>query len=258
MLQLELMNFRPAIEFVPFPIGVASNVFESSLYDELAANFPPIDMFEVVERKKDTQYKLNHKNRPVEYADYIRSTPIWREFDETMRSHEFGKLVLDVLEDAGIGFTKNFDLPPLSQALRSAAADILKRKRFPRYPEQLRTRFSFAIYPGCGGYIRPHTDATNTLTTLVVSMNRKDETWNSEWGGDLELCRPIDQLHRFNWKNSFIDFTEVEPIRNIPYLPNQAIFFVKTYDSWHCVRPMTAPPEANAWRKIILLVLETD
>jgi hypothetical protein len=258
MLAMELMNFRPTIEFVPFPIGVASDVFESSLYDELTSNFPPINMFEVVNRKKDTQYKLNHKNRPREFADYIRRTPIWREFDETMRSQEFGKLILDVLEGEGIGFEKSFEVPQLRKALRSAAADILKHRRFPRYPEQLRTRFSFAVYPGHGGYIRPHTDATNTLTTLVVSMNQMNDPWNPEWGGELELCRPINPIHRFNWKNSVLDFSDMEPIQKIPYLPNQATFFVKTYDSWHCVRPMAAPPEAEAWRKIILLVIETD
>jgi hypothetical protein len=86
----------------------------------------------------------------------------------------------------------------------------------------------------------------------------KPGEWDPAWGGELEICKPRDPHKVFNWVNRVGEFDEVEPLHKFPFVPNQCMFFIKTYDSWHCIRPMTAPPEAGAMRRTVTIVIERD
>ena len=77
--------------------------------------------------------------------------------------------------------------------------------------------------PVTGGSIRPHTDAVSKVVTMVIPMLHEGE-WKEEYGGGTSVVWPKDRTRSFN---------------QVPFEPNQCLVFVKTYDSWHAVWPMT-------------------
>jgi len=62
--------------------------------------------------------------------------------------------------------------------------------------------------------------------------------WKTEWGGGLEMNKVTERRLLFNHANQFVDFSEVEPVRTFEFVPNQCVVFVKTHNSYHCVRPL--------------------
>jgi hypothetical protein len=252
-----MTRFEPKIFYVPFPIGVSRGVFADDLYAEMLAQYPPKEIFRHTNRSKDVRYTLNDVRQRDRFLDWVQNRSCWREFYRWIRDPAFAQSVFDALARAGVDLGMRSDGPSLYRQLRQAAGDIVKRRRAPRLPRFVHTRFEFAMLPGDGGYFKPHTDATNTLVTLVITMIGPDE-WNPAWGGELEICKPKDQNKVFNWVNRVAEFAEVEPLHKFPFVPNQCMFFVKTYDSWHCVRPMTASPEAGALRRTLTIVIERD
>jgi len=86
----------------------------------------------------------------------------------------------------------------------------------PHRGAKLSARFEFQMMPANGGHILPHTDTPAKIVTLVVSI--------------------LDIIDTF------------------PFEPNQAVIFVKTFNSWHSVRPMTGP--AEKMRKTLIINIE--
>ena len=50
-------------------------------------------------------------------------------------------------------------------------------------------------------------------------------------------------------------FKEPAVVRTFDYRPNRAVVFVKTYNSWHSIRPMTGP-DPKALRRTLTVVIE--
>lgn len=252
-----LTQFKPDIHFVPFPIGVSRGVFAEDFYENLIATYPPPELFRRTVRGKDDRYTLNDIGQRDRFRGWIGQHAHWREFYDWVRDSRFVQSVFAALAARGVELGVGGQELSFYRQARQALGDVVKRRRVPRLPRFLHTRFEFAMLPGHGGYFKPHTDASNTILTLVITMVRPGE-WNETWGGALEICRPTDPEKVFNWVNHYTEFESVECVHKFPYVPNQCMFFIKTYDSWHCIRPMTAPTEANAMRRTVTVVIERD
>jgi hypothetical protein len=50
-------------------------------------------------------------------------------------------------------------------------------------------------------------------------------------------------------------FDEMEVLDTFPFTPNQAVVFIKTFNSWHSVRPMLGNG-SNAMRKTLTINIE--
>ena len=83
----------------------------------------------------------------------------------------------------------------------------------------------------------PHTDAPTKIVTLIVSMIEEGE-WNPEFGAATDVNRPNDNRFCFNQLNELAAFDDMEVLDTYEFGPNQLILFVKTFNSWHSVRPM--------------------
>jgi len=252
-----MFTFKPTIHYVPFPIGLAENVLADEDYRELARTYPSSDEFVHKNRSKDLRSTFNNRTRKKEFASWINRHSAWKRFHDEVTSNRFAEQVFAVLASHGIRFTEKLQRPPLMTELRKAAGDILKRRQFPVFSRPVRSRVEFGAYPADGGYIKPHTDAPGTLVTLVMPMCEEGE-WSQDWGGELEICKPKKTEDIFNFVNAFGEFDDFTPVTKFAFQPNQAMFFVKTYDSWHCVRPMTAPAGEDKWRKTVVVVFEVD
>ena len=111
------------------------------------------------------------------------------------------------------------------------------------------------MLPAQGGHVIPHTDGAGKVVTLVVSMLDESE-WDPAWGGGTDVNRPKDPTRYFNRLNRQLGFDEVEVLDTFAFEPNQAVVFVKTFNSWHSVRPMTAPDRSRL-RRTLTINIET-
>ncbi len=81
--------------------------------------------------------------------------------------------------------------------------------------------------------------------------------WPVEAGGGLDMNRVTDSRYAYNWKNRIVPWESVEVVETIPFVPNQCIIFVKTFNSLHSVRRMTQTG-SDLLRKTITVVIEQD
>ena len=111
------------------------------------------------------------------------------------------------------------------------------------------------MMPSTGGCIKPHTDSPQKLITLVYSIVSSGE-WKPEWGGGTDVLRVKEPRNSFNHVNRQAEFAEVDVIKTFEFVPNQLVVFVKTFNSWHAVRPMTGenPP---AMRRTLTINIES-
>ena len=219
----------------PFPIGYAKPIMEEGAFRALHADYPPIEIFENIP-KLGNKYSLSERFGPRAYADWINSRLVWREFHRWLKSEAFIDEVLAVLKQHHIdlGYRRGADA-------KTGPGRVLKellRGQIGGASDRLSTRFEFSMLPADGGHILPHTDGTAKIVTLIISMIAEDE-WDPAFGGGTDLNQPKDPRLDFNRLNNQAGFEEMEVLHTYPFEPNQAVIFVKTFNSWHSVRPMT-------------------
>lgn len=231
---LSLSNL--VLDYDPYPIGVATPVIEDSLYAEMIRQFPPIDLFRRSEHH-GRKYLLSKKNNRRQFEDFVATHAVWREFFDYLKSKEFIFRTIDVLRGKGIdlGMTRE------NMSLRGRTLTCLKHLatgHLPSVPPALTARLEFSALPADGGKLLPHTDTAKKMITLVVSMVKEGD-WNPAFGGGTEVLKPTDLSKSFNFLNKQLDFEEAETLKVFEFQPNQAVIFVKTFNSLHGVRPMT-------------------
>ncbi len=250
-----LMHFRYenlTLRYDPFPIGLVKPLLDETTYRELVATYPPVELFKYVP-KIGKKYSLSERYNSKQYAEFIRSTPAWRSFHDWVKSEDFVRQLFSTLRarniDLGYGETHSGG-KRLRRALKSLA-----RLKLPAAEPRLKTRFEFSMLPADGGSVIPHTDAPGKIVTLVVSMIGEEE-WDPAFGGGTDINRPKDPTLTYNQLNRQLDFDQVEVIDSFDFTPNQAVVFIKTFNSWHSVRPMTGAG-TGALRKTLTINVES-
>ncbi len=223
--------------YEPFPIGLAKPLMDADLYGEFVDQFPPVDTFDshAAVGRPGKKYTLSERVNPKAYKAFVQSHPLWREFHRWIKSDEFVYGVIDMLRshDIDLGYRQMPALTRVGKMLKG----FVRGRRSPHL-ERLKARFEFSALPVDGGHVRPHTDLPSKIVTLVISMMR-DSEWNPAFGGGTDVNRPREDSLRYNDLNRTADFEQMEVVHTFDYTPNQAVIFVKTYNSWHSVRPMT-------------------
>jgi hypothetical protein len=247
-----MLSFRNTeFSYEPYPIGVSSNVLEPSIYDRLVASFPPKALFEF-KPSLGNKYSLSEVNNATQYHDFVRSSSNWREFHTYIKDQSFIAFVLDMLRQHFIDLSPPAQLP--ARTLPAKVLQRLLRTGLTRLRSDLSARFEFSMLPAHGGFIKPHTDAPQKIVTLVISMLRPDE-WNSGYGGGTDVMKPRDIRQNYNHLNRYLEFDEVETLGSYPYVPNQCVVFIKTFNSLHAVRPMTGP-KSDLMRRTLTINIE--
>lgn len=236
---------RCTFQYDPYPIAYSESVFPDGLYDELSGEWPDTALFA---HRPDlgNKYALSSLNNAESYRGFIDRSSSWRRFLGHIESPEFVGSILKWLSANNIDLGLHVGVPGVKDVLRG----LLKNRW--TLPTPLSARFEFSMMPAAGGSIRPHTDAPNKLVTLVLSMNRRDE-WDPGWGGGTSVLKPRDPRASFNQTNRWLEFGDVETLHTFPFVPNQCVTFIKTFNSLHCVHPMTG---AGAMRKTLTINIE--
>lgn len=251
---MSYLNFdNLALRYEPFPIGMAKPAMDRALYDQLVAAYPPQELFQYIP-KIGKKYSLSERYHPDKYRDFIAASPLWRDFHRWIKSDAFIAEVVKALKDHHVDLGVERRRKGMAR-LKKFVNNLGKGKLDAGEPG-LSARFEFSMLPADGGSVIPHTDAPGKLITLVVSMVRDGE-WNPAFGGGTEVNRPKDPKLSYNELNRQAEFDEVEALDCYEFTPNQVVVFVKTFNSWHCVRPMTGQGQ-TAMRKTLTINIEAD
>ena len=248
MFSFEGADFR----YEPYPIGFIKPVLEEDFYGALVDSFPPLELFEF-KPEFGNKYTLSEKFHADQYHDYIAKHAPWRELHAWVKSEAFFRSVDEMLRTNYI----DLDIERAHFAGSTVWAWRLRelaKARWPRGDLALRSRFEFSMLPADGGYVTPHTDTPRKIITLVVSMVKNGE-WRPEFGGGTEVNRAKNIRYAFNLTNRYMTFEEAEPLHAFEFGPNQCVVFVKTFNSLHCVRPMTVTG-SEAMRRTLTINIE--
>ncbi len=239
MLSLHLDNLEMAYE--PYPVGIISPVFDTTLYQELLQSFPPLALFQYMPRFGN-KYSLSEKNNRAAYEDYTAGHPAWREFHRYIKSADFIYAVIDMLRDRNVDLGIRRERQGLGYRWRKVLRNI-RHGRLPGTHPPIYSRFEYSVLPAKDGIVVPHTDAPRKFITLVFTMVGDDD-WDETWGGGTDILRCKDPAKTYNYYNQSLDYAECDVLRTVPFRPNQAMLFVKTFNSLHGVRAMTGPEGA--------------
>ncbi len=254
-------DYRKAqFRYDPFPIGLITPVLQHSVYEQLVNTFPNISLFKKMSylgNKNSIKYSLAEMNNGDNYFAYLDSNPIWKNFYNYIKSPAFLYRTLEMLSANKIelGFIRpdqDAEAKPLIKKLKEAIAMKQRGHKLP-----LKTRFEFSVLPADGGQLQPHTDSPGKVITLVISMASSGD-WNPAFGGSTDILKPKDLTRNFNYMNTYLDFDEVEKIDSYAFLPNQAIVFIKTFNSWHSVGPMTGTGSELLRRTLTINIEATE
>jgi hypothetical protein len=236
--------------YEPFPIGLAKPLMDAAGYRDMLAAYPDRELFAYLP-ELGHKYSLSEKNNPKRYQEIV-GRPIWREFHSWLKSDRFIAGVLQALRERHIdlGYKK---LPTPAGRLAKLARNALRGRLDPGRPP-LAARFEFSMLPAAGGHIVPHTDAPGKIITLVVSMVDESE-WDPAFGGGTDVNRPRDPALAYNELNRQARFEDMEVVDSFDFTANQAVVFVKTFNSWHSVRPM-AGNGSDAMRRTLTINIE--
>ena len=229
MFNFDQLKFR----YEPFPIGLARPLMDEGLYREFVQAFPAKEMFadlSVVGYK----YSLSEKSNPRTYRQLVQTRPVWKELHQWIKSDDFLKAVLQALEERHLELGYKVMSPGrrLVRRIGKLAKGHLRSTR-----GRLGARFEYSMLPVDGGHVLPHTDAPGKIVTIIVSI-LDDNEWDPAFGGGTDINRPVDPQYSFNRLNRQGRFEDMEVIDTFDFQPNQAVMFVRTFNSWHSVRPM--------------------
>jgi hypothetical protein len=244
------------LRYDPFPIGLIKPIMEPGLYQQFVDNFPPIEIFESFEElgKRGRKYTLSEKENKKAYSDFVESIPLWRDFHAWIKSDEFPYGVMEMLREHDIDLGYRHVAP--ARRLSRRVKNVFRRRPSPRYVP-LRARFEFSALPADGGHLVPHTDAPTKVVTMIVSILREGE-WDRSFGGGTDVNQPKKECHRFNYVNRLASFDDMEVLHTYEFTPNQAVLFIKTFNSWHSVRPMTGMGSDALRRTLTINIEATD
>ena len=233
---MDYLNYdHLTLRYEPFPIGLAKPAMAPAALRPLVAAYPPQELFEYIP-KIGKKYSLSERNNPDKYRSFVEGSPLWRDFHRWIKSEAFIAGVVAALKQHHVDLGVDRRRKGVGR-LKKLLSNLGKGKLDAGEPG-LSARFEFSMLPADGGSVIPHTDAPGKLITLVVSMVREGE-WDPALGGGTEVNRPKDARLAYNELNRQAEFADVEELDTFEFTPNQAVIFVKTFNSWHCVRPMT-------------------
>ena len=241
------------LRYDPFPIGLAKPLVDVAVYADMLKNYPDRELFAYL-AKVGHKYSLSEKSNPKAYHNHIKAHPVWRDFHGFVKSKSFIKDVVDALAErhVDLGYKK---LPTPAKRLWKLVRN-LSRGTLDAGRPSLAARFEYSMLPAEGGYVIPHTDSPGKIITMVVSMVDEGE-WDPALGGGTDLNKPKDLKLTYNELNRQAEFDEMEVLETFEFTPNQGVIFIKTFNSWHSVRPMTGK-DTDAMRKTLTINIEAD
>lgn len=248
MLNFDLLDMR----YQPYPIGAIRPAMAEDVYAECLRAFPDTELFEYI-GNVGHKFSLSEKYAAKNYKRLIKREPIWKAMHSWVKSSEFLESTFAALSQRDVDL--GYDVPSASQRVQRRIKNF-RRGRGRRH-ERYSARFEFSMLPAAAGSVIPHTDNPEKVVTIVISMVGEGE-WTAGDGGGTDVLRPYDEklsFERLNDRRPACE--EFEILHTFPFLPNQAVVFTKTFNSWHGVRPMTGR-DSQSMRRSLTINIEAS
>ena len=241
------------MRYEPYPIGLVRPLMDENTYPEFADHFPPLDLLvsHADSGRQGEKMALSEKLNGRDYRDFVRADPVWREFHQWIKSDDFLFGLLETLahHHIDLGYRR------MSRVRREVERLIWRaRGKRPSALSRLKARFEFSALSAAGGHLRPHTDSPGKIVTIVVSM-LGDDGWDNSIGGGLDVNHPNTDALQFNDINQKAKFDQMQIVETFPFSSNQGVIFIKTFNSWHSICPMTGS-DATRMRKTLTINIE--
>lgn len=241
------------LRYEPFPIGHMAPMVEPATYAEMLANWPAKELFEHVPRLGD-KYTLSDKCHPAEYRRFVRSMPVWSRFDAWIKGPDFIPEIMQTLLEHHIDLGFRAGVSHTKQTLKNLLA-VVRGRSSHRGARYIAT-WDYQMMPAQGGHLLPHSDAPSKIVTMTLAMTDEGE-WNPEWGGGIDINRAKNCRFAYNQLNRQAGFEDMDIVDTIDFAPNTGVIFIKTFNSWHSVRPMCAT-DPVAMRRNLIINIKTD
>jgi hypothetical protein len=210
------------IRFFPYPHFLADNVFPEEFYSEILKNMPPDEVFEVISETDRLAGKgLNAEVKPTDnrlitylnqetvskFPSEIR--PTWASLTDLLYGPEFVNILYQKFE-------------PILRNKYSAQSNISFSTRI-----QLIRDFT-------GYAIGPHSDQSKKVAVLIIYL--PESTDNIELGTSIYVPKDTNFTCEGgpHYKSNKFD-----KVFTAPYVPNTALGFLKTDNSFHGVEPVS-------------------
>jgi hypothetical protein len=250
-----MLNFSASdIRYEPYPLVVLRPALEPMLYAQLSNSFPDIGLFGKIP-KYDYKFSLSEKFNADNYKAFLVANEPWGRFHAWIKSDDFIRQTVAFLSANNIELEVGEAFAPAAGRFWRVVNEV-SHGHLPTRGLKLRSRFEFSVLKADGGEVAPHTDTPKKIITLVLSMI-KDGDWDTKYGGGLDVNRATDAKYAFNWTNRMVPWDKIEIVNTVPFVPNQCVVFVKTFNSLHSVRKMTEKG-STALRKTVTIVIEKD
>lgn len=240
------------LRYHPFPIGQLQGAMDEELYEQMLDAWPAREIFEY-KPHNGHKYTLGGTCHGEQYKAFVRDTPIWSRFDAWIKSDAFIDTVMARLRTCHIDLGYRPGITWRKQTIKNLKA--LVRGRPSNRGARLAATWEFQMIPAHGGYLLPHTDAPSKIVTLTQSVVRHGE-WRQEWGGGIDIGFAKDVRFAYNQLNAQAGFDDLDWIDTFHFVPNSVVLFVKTYNSWHAVRPLRGPDDGTMRRNLVINICQ--
>jgi len=238
------LHFR----YEPFPIGQMVPMVDAAQYQQMLEHWPKQELFVYLPRLGN-KYSLSGKCNGRQFRHVIRRTPIWSRFDKWVTSPDFIAEIMGTLQNNHIDLGYREGVSRTRQTLKNLMATLRGR------PSHRGARFSasweFQMMPADGGHILPHTDTPSKIVTITLAVVQAEQ-WSPAIGGGIDINRPKDVRKSYNQLNRQAAFEDMDVLDTFEFLPNSGVIFVKTFNSWHSVRPMRGSTPELMRRNLII------
>lgn len=222
-----------ALRPYPYPHFYCQSVFPDGFYQEIISHLPSLEKYQPI--SDTSRIKKKNRNKQTRYKDrYII----------TLTSDD-----VDAFDDKDRAFWK--DLTAILGSTEFAKAVLLKFRRFiqERFGDRIgQLQFLTDIQLICDnrGYsLGPHTDYKDKVAVVLFYLPQSDQR------PDLGTSLYVPKDKRFICEGGpHHDFKDFDRVFTAAYLPNTALSFFKTNNSFHGVEPLK---DAEIKRNVIQL-----
>ena len=181
----------------------------------------------------------------------MNENSVWNDFNRWIKSSSFLIATFEALKDKNIDLGIEID----DRSLSAKLAQKLDGKWRSTSGKKYWAKFEFSSLPVDGGFVAPHTDAPQKIVTIVLNIVDGGE-WQRDFGGGTDLNIPLKDELKFNHINRSSSFDDLKIEHTYEFAPNQAVVFVKTFNSWHSVRPMHGKGRSEMRKSVTINIIE--
>lgn len=206
---MKLKLHHADIQSKPFPYFFIEKIFPDELYNKILRHIPRRERFNKSDSTRTSnQISLEHRvriniSKNIENNDLTEEElQLWSFIGKTIGSQEFSDIIKNIFHK---GLAERYNT------------------------NKIETKTRIELISDENGYlISPHTDASHKVATLLFYM--PEDTGLRKYGTSIYQPKDISFTSERGIQLPFEMFDEV---RQIPFIPNSVLGFIKTTNSFH-------------------------